>query len=211
MIRKSFIICSILILSLTVQAAAQEDTIRRIEVIPYGGYMWATGMNVLYGGQNATLDVESSPMWGVAIDWDLMKRATQLEVMYTRQQSEFNFKLQGEKTFLSDVSIDYVHLAMILGADETKRFWYTSLSLGATHIGFADDAVNDSWKFSIGFGLGMKHYFGKRFLFRLQGRAPYTIIGDGYEYTCNEGGCLKSAGGRGMWQYELSAGLGIVF
>ena len=200
----------ILAFLLVVEAGAQEEKKRRIEVIPYGGYMWSSGQNVLYGGQNGSLTIESSPFWGVAVDYDLKKQSTQIEFMYTRQVSKYNFELSGEKTFLSDLTVDFMHVAFILGGDESKRFWYTSLALGATHYGVeADDS--GEWKFSIGFGLGMKYYLSDRFMLRIQGRAPYTVIGNRDDYICNDSGCLKSAGGNGVWQYELSAGLGIIF
>ncbi len=173
--------------------------------------MWSSGQNVLYGGQSGRLKTDSSPFWGIAVDYDLKKQATQIELMYTRQETKYNFELNGEKTFLSDVSIDYMHVAFILGGDESKRFWYTSLSLGATHYGPKAEDSNDEWKFSFGFGLGMKYYLGERFMLRFQGRAPYTVIGNRDDYICNDDGCVKSAGGNGAWQYELSLGLGIVF
>lgn len=209
--RWTLLIGLVLTCLIVVEAGAQEEKKRRIEVIPFGGYMWSSGRNVLYGGRNGSLKTSSSPMWGVAVDYDLKKQATQLELMYTRQEGEYNFELEGTKTFISDVAIEYFHVAIILGGDESQRFWYTSLALGATHYGLKDDDFNDEWRFSIGFGLGMKYYLSERFLFRLQGRAPYTFLGDGNEFICDDEGCLKNAGGNGTWQYELSAGLGVVF
>ena len=196
---------------LSTEAGAQDVRSHKYEIIPFGGYMWSSGRNVLFGGRNGKLITESSPMWGVAVDINLKKRATQLELMYSRQESKYEFELEGEKTYLSDVAIEYLHVGLILGGDESRRYWYTSLAIGATHYGLKAEGYNDEWRFSLAFGLGMKYYIGKRVALRFQGRAPYTVIGGSGDFICDDDiGCVKNAGGNGAWQYELSVGLAIL-
>jgi hypothetical protein len=57
------------------------------------------------------------------------------------------------------------------------------------------------------FGLGGKYYFNDRLGLRVQARAPYMFVEDSAKFYCDDTGCLKSAGGRGIWQFDLSLGL----
>jgi len=66
---------------------------------------------------------------------------------------------------------------------------------------------DDAWRFSLMFGLGAKYPINDRFGIRFQARIPYMFVEDSTKYACNESGCLSSAGGHSMWQFDLIVGL----
>ncbi len=178
---------------------------RRFEVTPYGGVVWTGGYDVLLGAQKGKLDTKTSAMWGVAVDYKL-KNFTELEVLYNRQDSEMGFNFSGNTTSIADVSVEYLQAGILFGAPRNDVLLFTSVSAGTTRVA-PRDGGDDRWRFSIMLGLGAKYFFNERVGLRLQGRAPFIWVNDSSEFICGDAGCLKSGGGSGIWQYDLSLGL----
>jgi len=95
-----------------------------------------------------------------------------------------------------------------MGVERDRTIWYTSLSLGTTRFNPDDEDSGEDWRFSMMFGLGAKYSLTKRLGLRFQARFPWTYMGgDGSEIICGEIGCMKSSGGLGLWQFDLSVGV----
>jgi hypothetical protein len=180
---------------------------RKFEIMPYGGAVWSRGYDVLLGAQKGTLSMKGSAMWGVAFDYAVKDSVTQIEVLYNRQDTDLTFDVGGEETDIASAFIEYIHVGALLGVQRSDVLWYTSFSLGTTRFGAKEGSTGDEWRFSIMFGLGAKHYFNDRVGVRVQARAPYMFVEDTAKFYCGETGCLTSAGGRGIWQFDLSLGL----
>jgi hypothetical protein len=199
----------LVLLSSSAQVNGQAAPERRFEITPYAGYVWSRGYDVLLGNQRGNLNTEAGAMWGVAVSYSLSDELTRIEVLYNRQDTEMTAEFGGDKTAIDDVSIDYLQAGGLFGVERKNAVWFTSLSLGTTRLRIAPAGGrgSDEWRFSIIFGLGAKRYFNDRIGLRAQVRAPYMYVEDTAAFICDEAGCLKSAGGRGIWQFDLSLGL----
>lgn len=200
------VLLSIVLAGSDARAQAQPD--HRLEITPYYGGVWSRGRDVLFGGRVGTLRTEASGMGGVAVDLHVGDDYTWVEVLYNRQVSRMNFELADQSEGIADLAIEYYHVGGVIGVERKRAIWYTSFTLGTTRYAPQEQGYGDEWRFSIGFGLGAKYYFGKRIGLRIQGRAPYTFTGgDQTEFICGDNGCVKNGGGVGLWQFDASVGL----
>jgi hypothetical protein len=189
-------------------AFAQGPSHRRIEITPYGGWVWTSGYDVLLGSQKGQMNLDPAAMWGLGAGYCIKDSLTQIELFYNRQDTKMTIEIGGDKRDLTDVAVDYLQIGGSFGTQREGSVWFTSVSLGTMR--FAPEAGEDQWRFSMIFGLGAKHYFNRKVGLRLLGRAPFTWVEDSAKFLCTDEGCLKSAGGRGVWQFDVSLGLVIV-
>ena len=185
--------------------ATRTKTKHRFEITPYGGYIWTRGYDVMLGGQKGNLDVRDSADFGVTAGYAVKDSLGQIELIYSHQDADLYFEFNGEETDYGQVSIDHLHLGGLFGVPSGKTVWFTTLSLGASR--WAPKDGDDAWRFSLMFGLGAKYPINDRFGIRFQARIPYMFVEDSTKYACNESGCLSSAGGHSMWQFDLIVGL----
>ena len=189
-------------------ATAQTVVEHKFEVTPYLGYAWSRGRDVLYGGRVGTLVTNSSAMGGVAVDYHVGDQYTWLEFFYSRENTTMKFELADQSEDIADVVIEYFQFGGVFGVERKRAIWYTIFTLGTTRYSAKDETSGDEWRFSIGVSLGAKIYFGERFGLRIQGQAPYAFTGgDQTDFICGDDGCVKNGGGRGLWQFNVSAGL----
>ena len=97
------------------------------------------------------------------------------------------------------------------GRRQGKAFPFGSFTLGATRYATSIQGADDSWRFSVAPGLGVKFYPGGRLSLRLHARLPLTLTEGGYGFACGGGGCYTSVGGSGNTQFDVGGGLGILF
>ncbi len=207
MIRKMLVLGTLVLMLSGAEAMAEKRLGRKFEIIAYGGVVSSGGYDVLLGGQKGALKLDTNGMFGITLDIGVGDGPTRLELIYNRQDSEMNVEFPGGTTHISDMVVEYFHLGNVLGTERGNSLVFTSFSLGATHFNAKEEGVSSDWYFSIMFGLGVDYYLTKRLGLRLLGRAPYTFLGWQDKFICIDDGCLKSAGGRGMWQFDLSLGL----
>jgi len=188
-------------------STAQTESKHRIEITPYGGYVWTHGYDVLLGGQKGNLDVRESAVWGVTVGYSLRDSLTQIELIYSRQDADVYFEFSGQDTSYGEVSIEHLHVGALLGTASGRTVWFTTLSLGASRWAPKDGEADDAWRFSLIFGLGAKYPISERFGLRFQARLPYMFVEDSAKFACGPSGCLNSAGGRAIWQFDMSVGL----
>ena len=205
------IVTVLVVLASAVDVGSQTPSGHRFEITPYAGGVWSRGYDVLLGGQKGNLGTEASAMWGVAVGYSLSDSLAQIEVLYNRQDTEMTAEFAGDKTKIDDVSVEYLQVGGLLGVERNRVVWFTGFSLGTTRLRIspAEGSGSDEWRFSIIFGFGAKYYFNDRIGLRAQVRAPYMFVEDTASFICGEGGCLKSGGGRGIWQFDLSLGLAV--
>ena len=186
-----------------------------IEITPFGGYSWTISRRVSYAyPQPVTgdIDIASSPFWGVEVDITLQPGA-QLALLYSRQDSDLTFNRQGyAKQTITGMSVEYFHIGVVGGTKQGNIFPFGLFTLGGTRYAYDDvSIVDDTWKFSIIFGLGAKMYVSQRVALRVQGRMPFTFFSGGAGIGCGFNGCYTTVGGTGIAQLDLSAGLAFCF
>ena len=86
------------------------------------------------------------------------------------------------------------------------------LTLGATRFSPSVAGAGSDWRFSLGFGGGVKVFLSKRWGFRLDARAWPTFIAGGGAFFCSlPGGCLIAFGGSASWQGSATGGVILAF
>jgi hypothetical protein len=159
----------------------------------------------MLGGQKGSLDTRESMDFGVTVGYAVRDSLAQVELIYSHQDSDVFFEFSGEEVDYGQVAIDHLHIGGLFGVPSGKATWFTTLSLGTSR--WAPEDGDDAWRFSLMFGLGAKYPISDRFGLRFQARIPYMFVEDSAKYACNESGCLSSAGGKSMWQFDLIVGL----
>jgi hypothetical protein len=185
--------------------ATRTKTKHRFEITPYGGYIWTRGYDVMLGGQKGNLDTRAGADFGVTAGYAVKDSLGQIELIYSHQDADVYFEFSGQETDYGQVAIDHIHVGGLFGVPSGKTVWFTTLSLGASR--WAPEDGDGAWRFSLMFGLGAKYPISDRFGLRFQARIPYMFVEDSAKYACNESGCLSSAGGHSMWQFDLIVGL----
>jgi hypothetical protein len=185
------------------------------EIVPFGGYMWTVSrrVNLAYPEPiTGDIDIASSPFWGIELDVNIQPGG-QLVLLYSRQDSDLTFNRQGyAKQTISGLSVEYFQVGGIGGVAQGNLFPFGLFTLGATRYAYKNiQAANDTWKFSIIFGLGAKIYFSDRLALRVQGRMPFTFFSGGAAIGCGGGGCYTTVGGSGIAQFDIGGGLAFLF
>jgi hypothetical protein len=184
----------------------------QFEITPFGGYSWTFSRRVNIGppiNETGDFDIASSPFWGVELDITLQPGA-QLALLYSRQDSDLTFKSRSGNRTLTAMSVEYFHIGAVGGVRQGNMLPFGSMTLGATRFAY-DTPADDTWKFSIIFGLGAKIYATDLIGLRVQARLPFTFISGGAGIGCGLGGCYTTVGGSGIAQFDVSGALMLMF
>jgi hypothetical protein len=86
---------------------------------------------------------------------------------------------------------------------------FGAFSLGATQYHFKNSSIDDSWRFSMIFGLGVKYYASERMGIRIQANLPLTFFSSNAGVACPP--CSLYYGGTGVFQFDVGGGLFLNF
>ena len=177
----------------------------KVEFHAFGGYIWSSGRAANVNGQNGDIDLESSEWLGFALDITLPVPGTQLELLYTRQDTNLLFKPNvGITETLSPIIAEFWHIGGVYSRfAKGKVVPFTSFTLGTTRYIVDTRGVDDSWKFSIALGAGVKAYLNEKLGIRAQIRMPVTFLSTGI--GIGTGGL--SVGGSGIFGFDISGGV----
>lgn len=179
------------------------------ELAPYAGYRGGGSFEDLTTADG--LDVDESASFGLSVSRPL-DPGRRFEVWYSRQASE----MTGEGTFtgdpLFDLDVHYLHLGGTVEIDDTGAFQpFVSGGLGVTHFDPDRGGLDSETRLSLSLGLGTRTYFTPRFGLRLDARWIGTLMdGDGAIF-CVDGSCAVAVESDLFSQWELGAGLFVVF
>jgi hypothetical protein len=224
MIRKTAILLSLIAVAATPALAQYRQPPTRslsqpmqhqFEITPFGGYSWTFARRVSIGppvDATGDLDIKSSPFWGIEVDVTLQPGA-QLALLYTRQDTDLTFKPTpgGVKRDVTGMSVEYFHIGGVGGVKQGNILPFGMITLGATRFAYDTVGADDIWKFSVILGFGAKIYASDLIGLRIQGRLPFTFVSGGAGIGCGFNGCYATVGGSGIAQFDVSAGLMIMF
>lgn len=224
---KRILLVCVAVLSLTAAVASAQNTVRRsqepmhaseypkVDLIPMGGYAWTMSMDAVANGFAGEIDITDAAYYGLALDFNVAPpgsyKTAQVRLLYRRQDAEVEFRgfsgLGG--TFPAiDAAIEYWHIGGVTGVMRGNAMPFATVSLGGTRLDAGDD---DSWKFSMIFGLGVKIYSSPKFGFMLQGNWPITFTDTWGGVTVGTGGAGVGIGGTGISQLDVGGGIIIRF
>jgi hypothetical protein len=189
----------------------------RIELIPMAGYAWTGAMDVFVGNQLGELDFTDAVYYGGAIDYKVSPpgsmKIAQVRLMYRRSDGQLEMRGVTNR-FTTDASVEYWQIGGVTGIDKGKTMPFGTVSLGASH--FTVDDVhsgnlnvqgNDSWKFSMIFGLGVKVYTSPKIGIMLDANWPITFTDAWGGVSVGTGGVSAGISGTGVSQIDVGGGL----
>ena len=216
------------ILMLTAAASFAQNTVRtsqssmytperKIELIPMAGYAWTMSMDVIAGGQPGELDFSDEVYYGGALDYKVSPTGSMKEafvrLMYRRSDGQIQVRGFTDR-FNIDGAVEYWQIGGVTGISRGKSLPFATVSLGATHLIVKDTKTpnfniqgDDSWKFSMIFGLGAKIYSSEKMGVMLQANWPITFTDAWGGVTIGTGGAGVGISGTGISQLDVGAGL----
>ena len=206
-----FVLVAALLGAVPATAAAQQrggsSGTHRFEITPSYGYSWTFARDFYYGAYSGRVDINDSPMWGIALDFNLpQKPGSQIELLYSRQDSDIRFSSITLDPVETDFAVEYWHIGGLYGVPRGNVMPFGMMTVGGTRYS-SEEFNDDVWKFSMIFGFGAKVYASNSIGLRVQGRFPFTIMSGGGSVGCGSGGCYTSVGGTGIGQFDVSAGV----
>lgn len=183
----------------------------KIELTPFGGYQFGGKMRFYEGD----LKIENAPNYGILMDIAVAPD-TKLELYWSQMQTSASFTPYYGYGYLDtlikpfDVNINYIQIGGVREAqlDNAKIVPFGAFTLGATYFSPTDNTVNDSWKFSMTLGAGLKIWFSDRVGIRLQGRMLMPMYFGGAGVYFGTGGSGISVGaGSSIIQGDFTGGL----
>ena len=207
-----------LVLVFGVTSGLAQDEI--IEITPFFGYTWSSGVNIapILTPDLQTVDSlapRSGTSWGAQFDF-LTSENVSVGFLFSQQNSglEGDLRNAGKRTFAPMKVRNYHGVLTFHWGDEYSEVKpYFTLGLGATN--YAPDvggaSVDSMTRFSTTFGGGVKFFSSPRFGFRIQGRwVPTYIRSDPDGYWCSPfwpWGCYVLTDAQYSQQGEFTAGL----
>jgi hypothetical protein len=189
-------------------AIAQE---MKFELTPFAGYRFGGTFSV--EDSNETYELTDSSSYGVMLDIRQKKYNTQVEILYTRQQTDAIYSAALPDDPDIDVDIQILQFGgTYQGEGDTVRP-YLAATIGGTHIvtRAAGKSSDTFWSGSIGVGFQFRPT--SRLGIRLEARGYATLVSSSSSLFCSsgpEGGaCLVQIDGKILGQFE--ALLGVVF
>ncbi|HSF18075.1 MAG TPA: hypothetical protein VLK65_21240 [Vicinamibacteria bacterium] len=198
---------TLLTILLTAQITSAQ---KRVEISPFFGYQVGGGATSFPG----RLDIDADTSYGVFVDVRVRPDAT-IQLLYDRQDTVLSFRSNDPFTptqVSAGLSIEYFHFGGTVEFSEESFRPYFALTVGATRFDPAPAEFGDEWRFSVGFGGGVKTFLSNRFGFRLDGRVWPTFLNTSGGFFCSlPGGCLVSIEADLVYQANATAGFFFVF
>lgn len=155
-------------------------------VYDLGGRRASFGTGFAYGG---TVDVRFAESWSV-------------EVLYSRQTTELAGPI--------DATIERYMAGVVEEHDHGRTKVFGVALIGATRFVPGFSGYGQSALFTLGVGLGVKHFVSDRLALRAEARGFYAITQSSSGLFCS-GGCLFTFSGSGFSQGDVTAGVSVGF
>jgi hypothetical protein len=209
--RSSVLFLTLALLPLVRIAEAQTPGERVLEFTPFAGYQAGGGATSRQG----QFSLDSSMSYGLMVDIRVRPDAT-LHAIWDRQDTVLDFRdndpLFPRRVFL-DVAVEYYHFGGTVEFPKERLRPYIVLTVGATRfdVKLGGD-FGDEWRFSVGFGGGLKTYVSDRFGFRFDARVWPTFVNTSGGFFCSlPGACLVSFEADAIVQANATAGFFLAF
>ncbi|HEX6789919.1 MAG TPA: hypothetical protein VF247_01295, partial [Candidatus Krumholzibacteria bacterium] len=155
------------------------------------------------------LDFSDAAYYGAALDFNVAPpgsyKTAQVRLMYRRSDGDIELTGPGIGQPISvDAAVEYWHIGGVTGIMKGNNMPFATVTLGGTRLVAGDQ---DSWKFSMIFGLGVKVYTSPKMGIMIQGNWPITFTDTWGGAYVGTGGAGLSIGGTGISQLDVGGGL----
>ncbi len=208
---KKAVMAMILITGFSVTSAIAQygyDS-HRFEISPFAGYQFGGKLAI----QAGTLSIKDAMNYGGVLDI-YVRPGFQVELAYIRQDTELRLRdaFTGRTSPLFDMAVEYYQIGGLYEVRPGRVRPYGLVSAGLTHFNPKPKDRSSEWRFSFGFGGGIKAFVTERIGFRFQGRLFFPYFGAGGGLWCSvPGGCFVSLNGRLMLQADFTGGIFLAF
>jgi hypothetical protein len=214
--KKIFRISVLALVVMLIIAPAVSSAQGKVEISPFGGYMFGGSLN-LYEGK---LKAENAANYGVALDIKLATD-TQIELMWTQMGTQAQFEPYYSYEYLAtnsfDVNVGYIQIGGVREIEMDNVHPFGVFTLGTTYfipknVDFPNSTsyenIDSEWVFSMTLGAGAKIWFNDRVGIRLQGNLMLPMFWGGAGFTVGTGGSGFYVGtGTSMVQGSFTGGL----
>ena len=197
------------LLAILIPAASSAQG--KIELTPFGGYMFGGKMRFYEGD----LKIQDNANYGLIMDVEVAPD-TKIELMWAHMSTTADFRGGYGFDFLStppfDVGVGYIQIGSVREINMDKVRPFGAITLGTTYFLPSSETgevkYDDTWKFSVTLGGGAKIWLTDRVGIRLQGRLMMPMFWGGVGFTVGTGGSGFSVGaGTTMVQGDFTGGL----
>lgn len=177
----------------------------RMEITPFGGYQ--SGGDFEDYSNDSEVELNGDSVYGLAVGFGREESISQLELYFSRQQSE----LEGAGAFSSadpfEVDVDYYHVGLSVLLGEGSLQPYIVGSLGMTRFDRQFASLDSEAHFSFGFGGGVRWFPSERVGVRLEGRVFGTFVNTSAAARTGPNGTVAIGHSDVQFQYNAIAGL----
>lgn len=192
------------ILAAAASLLAAEAGAQSVQLEPFGGYQFGGSFQSPVLGVKASL--HSSLAYGGTADFAIGEH-WRVELLYSRQPTEV--RASGAADF--DLNVERYMGGLVEEKGEGRtRFFGVALG-GVTRFAPGLGGFDTDTRFTLGVGLGLKHFLSDHFGLRTELRGFYTFTSTNGGVFCAGGTCLFVFGGHGLWQGDVSGGVILAF
>jgi hypothetical protein len=183
----------------------------KFELTPFAGYRFGGTFNV--EDSNETYKLTDSSSYGVMLDIRQRKQNTQVEIIYSRQQTDATYSAALPDDPDIDVDIQMLQIGGTVQGDGDTVRPFLAATIGGTHVVTRTDGKSSDTFWSGSLGVGFQFKPTSRLGIRLEARGYATLVSSNSSLFCGSGpegsGCLVQVDGKILSQFETI--LGVVF
>jgi len=197
----------LVLVGLVLLAASPPAWSQGLEVTALGGYRFGGTLKAV---QN-DLVTEAAPSFGLTVGFQV-KRDMQVELFYNRQSADLTVKPDGvpDEPEVTRLGVEYWHIGWLYELRPPGGIRpYVAVRLGATRFDPINIDADSIWRFSGGFGAGVRVFFTESVGVRVEAQLLSTAARSG-NYFSYEGKHFQVES-SGVHQGSISAGLTVAF
>jgi hypothetical protein len=182
---------------------------QKVEITPFVGRQFGGKL----GTRTGELKIPKAWNYGLILDF-VTGPGTQLEVLYARQETSLVQRVDStaSDSTLWDLAVEYFQVGVLYEPEISRTTRpFGSLTAGATHYQAQEPGRSGEWRFSGGFGGGVKISVAPHVGFRGDARILFTFLGSVGDLFCDPTGCLTGVEGAIVAQSMLTGGLTLSF
>ena len=200
--RAVFLLVGLVLLATSPVAWSQD-----LEITALGGYR--------FGGTLKTVDTdlvtEAAPSFGLTVGFQV-RRDMQVELFYSRQSADLTVTADGDRDEpdIPKLGVEYWHIGGLYELRPPGGIRpYVAVRLGVTRFDPIDVDADSVWRFSGGFGAGVRVFLTESIGVRVEAQLLSTAAKSG-DYFYYEGN-YYAVESSGVHQGSISAGLTVAF
>lgn len=188
-----------------------STTNQTLELTPIFGYTFGGRFDYEEGEEEETIKISDASSYGFRLGYNLNDES-QIEFMYSRQETEITGGDLFPKDALFDLNVNYYHIGgtLLWNRGNGLEPYFTG-TMGLTHFDPEGSGVDSEARFSMGFGGGVRVFPLERLGLYTGARGLVTFVNSEIEAYSNSEGTYVKIEADAVWQFQVYAGLIFAF